>query len=60
MNRDEMLGRITDSAFEWDFVVIGGGTTGMGIAVEAMETLLKFMAEYPTNEELLANLPVNI
>ena len=27
---------------------------------EAMESLLKFMEKYPTNEELLANLPVDI
>ena len=35
MNRDEMVGRATDSGYEWDFIVIGGGATGMGIAVEA-------------------------
>ncbi len=35
MNRDEMLSRISDTAYKWDFIVIGGGATGMGIAVEA-------------------------
>ena len=35
MNRDEMVGKISDSTFKWDFVVIGGGATGVGIAVEA-------------------------
>ena len=35
MNREELLNRISDTAFTWDFVVIGGGATGMGIAVEA-------------------------
>ena len=35
MNREEMVGRISDSTYEWDFIVIGGGATGMGIAVEA-------------------------
>ncbi|KAF0123214.1 MAG: glycerol-3-phosphate dehydrogenase [bacterium] len=35
MNREEMLGKIADSAQEWDFIVIGGGATGLGIAVEA-------------------------
>lgn len=35
MNRDEMLNRISDRTDRWDFVVIGGGATGMGIAVEA-------------------------
>ena len=27
---------------------------------EAMESLLKFIEKYPTNEELLVNLPVDI
>jgi glycerol-3-phosphate dehydrogenase len=35
MKREEMLNRISDTGFKWDFVVIGGGATGMGIAVEA-------------------------
>ena len=35
MNRDEMLSRISDKGCTWDFAVIGGGATGMGIAVEA-------------------------
>lgn len=35
MNREEMIGRISDPSYEWDFVVIGGGATGVGIAVEA-------------------------
>jgi glycerol-3-phosphate dehydrogenase len=35
MNRDEMLSRISDTGFKWDFAVIGGGATGVGIAVEA-------------------------
>ena len=35
MNRDEMVDRIGDADFEWDFIVIGGGATGVGIAVEA-------------------------
>ena len=30
MNRAEMLDRISDSAFTWDFAVIGGGATGNG------------------------------
>lgn len=34
MNRDQMIERIADSNYEWDFIVIGGGATGMGIAVE--------------------------
>jgi len=35
MNREEMVGRISDPAYEWDFIVIGGGATGVGVAVEA-------------------------
>ena len=35
MNRDEMTERISDAHYEWDFIVIGGGATGAGIAVEA-------------------------
>lgn len=36
MNRDDMLGRIADSTRMWDFIVIGGGATGVGIALEAV------------------------
>lgn len=35
MNREEMLARIADTSQEWDFIVIGGGATGVGTAVEA-------------------------
>jgi len=35
MNRDEMLARMTDRSQQWDFIVIGGGATGVGAAVEA-------------------------
>ncbi len=35
MNREEMLERIGDKSAKWDFIVIGGGATGIGIAVEA-------------------------
>jgi len=34
LNREEMLGRIR-SADQWDIVVIGGGATGVGIAIDA-------------------------
>ena len=34
MNRDEMLARL-DEVVEWDFAVIGGGATGLGIAIDA-------------------------
>jgi glycerol-3-phosphate dehydrogenase len=35
MNRDEMLGRLSDRRRPWDMVIVGGGATGAGIAVEA-------------------------
>ena len=35
MNRDEMLARARSRAEPWDMVVIGGGATGAGVAVDA-------------------------
>lgn len=35
MNRTDMLARIAGHPQPWDMVVIGGGATGMGIAVDA-------------------------
>jgi glycerol-3-phosphate dehydrogenase len=35
MNRDEMVNRVRDRKKPWDIVVIGGGATGAGIAVDA-------------------------
>ncbi|OQX94823.1 FAD-dependent oxidoreductase [candidate division KSB1 bacterium 4572_119] len=35
MNRDNMLSRITDKSTIWDIVIIGGGATGIGAAIEA-------------------------
>ena len=35
MNRDEMISRLEDRKEPWDMVVIGGGATGVGIAVDA-------------------------
>jgi glycerol-3-phosphate dehydrogenase len=35
MNRDEMLRRVEQHRGAWDFVIVGGGATGMGIAVDA-------------------------
>src|ERR1700734_530173 len=34
MNRTEMLGRLKAHHHPWDMVIIGGGATGMGIAVD--------------------------
>jgi len=35
MNRAEMLGRAKEREKIWDFVIIGGGATGVGCAVDA-------------------------
>ncbi len=35
MNRPEMLNRVLARADPWDFIVIGGGATGVGVAVDA-------------------------
>src|SRR5271154_1643280 len=35
MNRDASLSRIVSHAAPWDIAVIGGGATGVGIAVDA-------------------------
>jgi glycerol-3-phosphate dehydrogenase len=35
VNRDEMLGRTRERREPWDMVVIGGGASGMGVAVDA-------------------------
>lgn len=35
MNRDEMLAEISDKKTRWDIIVIGGGATGMGIAIDS-------------------------
>ncbi|MGH9597686.1 MAG: glycerol-3-phosphate dehydrogenase/oxidase, partial [Edaphobacter sp.] len=35
MNRDEMVARVRSRKVPWDIVVIGGGATGAGIAVDA-------------------------
>ena len=36
MNRKVMLDRIGEKGKEWDVVVIGGGATGLGTALEAV------------------------
>lgn len=35
MNRSEALDRLTDRSEHWDVLVVGGGATGLGIAVDA-------------------------
>ena len=35
MNREEMVGRITEHKGPWDIIIIGGGATGVGGAIDA-------------------------
>ncbi len=35
MNRDQMLKRVAERRGPWDMLVVGGGATGLGIAVDA-------------------------
>lgn len=35
MNRAEMLSQIDDASVKWDIVIVGGGATGLGCAVDA-------------------------
>jgi glycerol-3-phosphate dehydrogenase len=35
MNRDEMIENITTHRGKWDFIIIGGGATGLGAAIDA-------------------------
>ena len=35
MNRDEMWGRLRDPSTVWDLIIVGGGATGLGAAVDA-------------------------
>lgn len=35
MNRNTMLAAVRNAAAPWDFIVVGGGATGLGCAVEA-------------------------
>lgn len=36
MKREELIQKIADTSKVWDVVVIGGGATGLGIAVDAV------------------------
>ncbi|NNE93647.1 MAG: glycerol-3-phosphate dehydrogenase/oxidase [Verrucomicrobiales bacterium] len=50
MNRSAMLDQLADSSTEWDVIVIGGGATGLGIAVDSatrgLKTLLLEQADF--------------
>jgi glycerol-3-phosphate dehydrogenase len=34
MNRDDMISQVQESTEIWDFIIIGGGATGVGTAIE--------------------------
>lgn len=36
MNRAEAVARLSDTSEKWDIIVVGGGATGLGIAVDAV------------------------
>ena len=50
MNREDMLTRIQNPAVKWDFIIIGGGATGVGTAIDAAsrgyQTLLIEQADF--------------
>jgi glycerol-3-phosphate dehydrogenase len=50
MNRDQLLKRATEAGVLWDVLVIGGGASGLGIALEAVtrgyKTLLVEQADF--------------
>ena len=35
MDRDSMFDRVRDWSKEWDFIIVGGGATGVGTAIDA-------------------------
>ena len=35
MNRDTMIARLGESQTEWDLIIVGGGATGLGTAIDA-------------------------
>ena len=35
MDRDAMVGALRASDEDWDFIVVGGGATGLGVAIDA-------------------------
>lgn len=35
MDRDDMVGRVSDAEEPWDILIVGGGATGLGTAVDA-------------------------
>lgn len=50
MNRTKFIDKIADTSKTWDFIVVGGGATGLGVAVDAttrgFDTLLLEQADF--------------
>ena len=50
MNREDMLARVQNSKILWDIIIIGGGATGLGTAIDAAsrgyQTLLLEQADF--------------
>jgi glycerol-3-phosphate dehydrogenase len=36
LNREELIGQVADKATTWDVLVIGGGATGLGVALDSV------------------------
>ena len=47
MNRQEMISRILDRTEPWDMLVVGGGATGVGIAVDAASRRKRLHPDLP-------------
>ena len=45
MNRDQSLQRLADNSEQWDVLVIGGGATGLGTAVDAARIAAEDLSE---------------
>ena len=43
MNRENSLSRITEEKEIWDLVIIGGGASGLGVALDALSRGLKVL-----------------
>jgi len=35
LQREQILSKLSDNSEQWDFIIIGGGATGVGAAIDA-------------------------